>query len=480
MRAHYLGVPDYLLGNYGLIHRDSEPRIWEQLRALIRFAWLIPSKTGGHLMDIKRNFRARYLIALLGALSFALPAAADSGNTAWILTSTALVLFMTLPGLALFYGGLVQAKNVISVFMQCMAIACLMSILWIVVGYSIAFGDGGAQNAYWGGLDKMFLEGVTGAIPDGGLPEGLIVAFQMTFAIITPALMVGAFVERVKFSAVLIFCALWLLIVYAPVAHWVWGEGGWLLERGAIDLAGGLVVHTTAGVSALVFAVLLGRRSHFPGDQRPPHNPGYVFLGAAMLWVGWFGFNGGSGLAADAGAARAMLVTHISAATAAFVWMLIEWISFKKPTLVGIATGSIAGLATITPASGSVGPVGALIIGTLAAIICYAAVVIIRNKMHIDDSLDVFAVHGVGGILGTLIIPFVASIGPLAPGIGDVSVSDQFVTQAIGVGAVAGWSIAASFAILFVLKMVIGLRVSESDEAEGLDTTSHGESAYNL
>ena len=428
-------------------------------------------------MDSKRNIRARCVIALIGAVSLALPAAADSGNTAWILTSTALVLFMTLPGLALFYGGLVQSKNVLSVFMQCMAIACLMSILWVVAGYSIAFGDG---NALWGGLGKSFLAGVTDATPDGELPEGLIVAFQMTFAIITPALMVGAFVERVKFSAVLLFCALWLLVVYAPVAHWVWGEGGWLLDRGAIDLAGGLVVHTTAGVSALVFAMMLGKRSHFPSELRPPHNPGYVFLGAAMLWVGWFGFNGGSGLAADAGAARAMLVTHLSAATGAFVWMLIEWISFKKPTLVGIATGSIAGLATITPASGSVGPVGALIIGTLAAIICYGAVMLIRNKMHIDDSLDVFAVHGVGGMLGTLLIPFLASVGPMAPGMGDTSVGAQFTTQLIGVAAVAGWSILASVVLLFIVRALIGLRVEASDEEEGLDSTSHGETAYNL
>ena len=431
-------------------------------------------------MDTKRNFRARWVIALIGAISLAQPAAADSGNTAWILTSTALVLFMTLPGLALFYGGLVQAKNVLSVFMQCMAIACLMSILWVVAGYSIAFGDGGGGNAFWGGLDKMFLAGVTDATPDGALPEGLIVAFQMTFAIITPALMVGAFVERVKFSAVLLFCALWLLIVYAPVAHWVWGEGGWLLERGAIDLAGGLVVHTTAGVSALVFALVLGKRSHFPGDMRPPHNPGYVFLGAAMLWVGWFGFNGGSGLAADAGAARAMLVTHLSAATGAFVWMLIEWMSFKKPTLVGIATGSIAGLATITPASGSVGPVGALIIGALAAIICYGAVMLIRNKMHIDDSLDVFAVHGVGGMLGTLLIPFLAAVGPMAPGLGGVGVGAQFLTQLIGVVAVAAWSIVASVLLLFVVRALVGLRVDEREEEEGLDTTSHGETAYHF
>lgn len=429
---------------------------------------------------MKRTLKAacRPLFIFLGlVVATASPAfaATDSGDTAWILTATALVLFMTLPGLALFYGGLVQTKNVLSVFMQCMAVACLMSILWLVAGYSIAFGDG---NPYWGGLGKAFLNGVSDTSENGTLPESLFFAFQMTFAIITPALIIGAFVERVKFSAVLIFCAAWLLIVYAPVAHWVWG-GGWLSDRGVIDFAGGIVVHATAGVSALVFAIMLGKRAHFPKDLRPPHNPGFVFLGAAMLWVGWFGFNAGSAVAADASAARAMVVTHTSAATAAFVWMLIEWVSFKKPTLVGIATGTIAGLATITPAAGSVGPVGALIIGALAAIVCYAAVSLIRTTLKIDDSLDVFAVHGVGGILGTLLIPFLASIGPMAPGIGEVSVGQQFGTQAFGVLVVSAWSIVASIVILLILKMTIGLRVSAAEEEEGLDSTSHGESAYN-
>jgi len=425
---------------------------------------------------LKAAFRPLFI--LLGmAVATASPAfaATDSGDTAWILTATALVLFMTLPGLALFYGGLVQTKNVLSVFMQCMAVASLMSILWLVAGYSIAFGDG---TPYWGGLGKAFLSGVTDTSENGTLPESLFFAFQMTFAVITPALIIGAFVERVKFSAVLIFCAAWLLIVYAPVTHWVWG-GGWLSDRGVIDFAGGIVVHATAGVSALVFAIMLGKRAHFPKDLRPPHNPGFVFLGAAMLWVGWFGFNAGSAVSADASAARAMVVTHTSAATAAFVWMLIEWVSFKKPTLVGIATGTIAGLATITPAAGSVGPVGALIIGALAAIVCYAAVSLIRTTLKIDDSLDVFAVHGVGGILGTLLIPFLASIGPMAPGIGEVSVGQQFGTQAFGVLVVSAWSIAASVVILLILKMTIGLRVSATEEEEGLDSSSHGESAYN-
>ena len=411
------------------------------------------------------------LIAITASPAFA---ATDSGDTAWILTATALVLFMTLPGLALFYGGLVQAKNVLSVFMQCMAVACLMSVLWLAAGYSIAFGEG---NAWWGGLGKAFLNGVSDTSENGTLPEGLFFAFQMTFAIITPALIIGAFVERVKFSAVLIFCALWVLLVYAPVAHWVWG-GGWLATRGVVDFAGGIVVHATAGISALVFALMLGKRRHFLKDVRPPHNPGFVFLGAAMLWVGWFGFNAGSAVAADASAARALIVTHTSAATAALVWMMIEWVSFKKPTLVGIATGTIAGLATITPAAGSVGPVGALIIGTLAAIICYGAVNLIRNKMKIDDSLDVFAVHGVGGILGTLLIPVLASIGPMAPGLGETSIPAQFTAQAIGVLSVCLWSAVASAIILFALKATIGLRVSQEDEDTGLDTTSHGETAY--
>lgn len=429
-------------------------------------------------MTYSRHLLRAMLATVAAAVFLALPAFAqtDSGDTAWILTATALVLFMTLPGLALFYGGLVQAKNVLSVLMQCFTVACLMSVLWLAVGYSIAFGE---SSPYWGGLGKAFLNGVTAEATSGTLPESLFFAFQMTFAIITPALMIGAFVERVKFSAVLVFCAFWLVLVYAPVAHWVWG-GGWLAEMGVTDFAGGIVVHATAGVSALVFAIVLGKRGHFPKELRPPHNPGYVMLGAAMLWVGWFGFNAGSAVAADASAARAMVVTHTSAATAALVWMMIEWISFKKPTLVGIATGTIAGLATITPAAGSVGPVGALIIGALAALVCYGAVVLIRTKLKIDDSLDVFAVHGVGGILGTLLIPFLASVGPMAPGLGDTSIGEQFGVQLGGVIAVSVYSVIVSLLLLFVIKAVIGLRVTQEEEEEGLDTGSHGESAYHL
>jgi Amt family ammonium transporter len=431
----------------------------------------------GVMVGVRQIIRTALAVLATGLL-LASPAFAqvDSGDTAWILTATALVLFMTLPGLALFYGGLVQSKNVLSVLMQCFAVACLMSVLWLAVGYSIAFGG---EGPYWGGLGKSFLNGVTDSSLSGTLPEGLFFAFQMTFAIITPALMIGAFVERVKFSAVLIFCAIWLVLVYAPVAHWVWG-GGWLATRGVTDFAGGIVVHATAGVSALVFAIMLGKRGHFPRELRPPHNPGYVMLGAAMLWVGWFGFNAGSAVAADASAARAMLVTHTSAATAALVWMMIEWVSFKKPTLVGIATGTIAGLATITPAAGSVGPVAALIIGAAAAVICYGAVVLIRTKLKIDDSLDVFAVHGVGGILGTLLIPFLASVGPMAPGLGETSVGAAFGAQLTGVLAVSAYSIIVTVIVLMVLKVTIGLRVSEEQEEEGLDTASHGESAYHF
>ena len=408
-------------------------------------------------------------------MALSAPAFADTGDTAWILTSTALVLFMTLPGLALFYGGLVQAKNLLSIFMQCMAVAALMSLLWLFFGYSVAFGPG--EGGLIGGFAKSFAAGMTGAPLEGQtIPEPLFMMFQMTFAIITPALIIGAFAERVNFGAMLIFCALWLLLCYAPVAHWVWG-GGWLAGMGVIDFAGGIVVHTTAGVSALVFAVILGRRAHFPNDMRPPHSPGFVMLGAAMLWVGWFGFNAGSALGANADAARAMLVTHTSAATASLVWMGIEWVSFRRPTLVGIATGMVAGLATITPAAGSVGPIGAVIIGAASAMVCYYAVVHIRQKLKIDDSLDVFAVHGVGGMLGSLLIPFLAGLGPLAPGIGKPILA-QFGVQLLAVGVVAVFSAVVTAGLLYAIRTMIPLRVSREDEDAGLDSASHGESAY--
>ena len=420
-----------------------------------------------------RALMARALFLIAPCLALAAPAFADTGDTAWILTSTALVLFMTLPGLALFYGGLVQTKNLLSVLAQCLAIACLMSILWVVAGYSIAFGG---EGAFWGGLGKAFLGGIAPDAVVGTIPESVFVMFQMAFAIITPALIVGAYAERVNFAAVLAFSGAWMLLVYAPVAHWVWG-GGWLAEIGVSDFAGGLVVHATAGVSSLVFVLMMGKRVVFPAELRPPHNPAFVMLGASMLWVGWFGFNAGSALGANAAAGQAMLVTHISAATAALVWMAIEWVKFGKPTLVGIATGTIAGLATITPAAGSVGPAGALVIGTLAAFVCYAAVVYVRGRLKIDDSLDVFAVHGVGGILGTLCVPALAGFGPMAPGLGGMSFADKAVAQLTGVASVCVYSVVVSAAILFVVRQMMRLRVSAEDEATGLDTATHGESA---
>ncbi|MCG8505023.1 MAG: ammonium transporter [Sphingomonadales bacterium] len=399
----------------------------------------------------------------------------DSGNTAWILTATALVLFMTLPGLALFYGGLVKARHVLSVLMQCFAVACLASIVWLAVGYSLAFSGSGA---WIGDLSKAFLSGIGADSAVGDIPETLFFMFQMTFAIITPALIVGAYPERVKFGAVLLFSGLWLILVYAPVTHWVWG-GGWLAERQVLDFAGGLVVHATAGVSALVFVALLGARKGFPTEIRPPHRPGMTMMGAAMLWVGWFGFNAGSALAADGSAAMAMTVTHISAATASLVWMAIEWIKFGRPSLVGMVTGTIAGLATITPGSGFVGPAGALVYGLAAGVICFYAVQLVKQTLKFDDSLDVFAVHGVGGILGTLLAaPFAATaLGGMGLPEG-MTIASQFVVQLTGVAATVVWAGAASLIILVVIRALIGLRVSDEHENEGLDVTSHGEHAY--
>ncbi len=403
----------------------------------------------------------------------------NGADTAWILTSTALVLFMTLPGLALFYAGLVRVRNILSVLMHCVAIACLASLLWLICGYSLAFGEG---NALIGGLGKAFLSGVTrDAIFDGtGLPETLFFMFQMTFAIITPALIVGAYVERIKFGAVLLFSGLWLLIVYAPVTHWVWG-GGWLAGMGIMDFAGGIVVHATAGVSAIVIAVMLGKRRGFPTHIQPPHAPWMVMVGASMLWVGWFGFNAGSALSAGSDAAMAMLVTHVSAATASLVWLAIEWLRFGKPSLVGIVTGTIAGLATVTPASGFIGPAGGLICGLAGGIACYYAVDVIRNRMKIDDSLDVMAVHGVGGALGTLLVAFLALPAFAGAGLAEgTSAVSQLGVQALGVVAVSLWSGLASFVIIKIAQATTGLRVSEEDEVEGLDFTAHGETGYNL
>lgn len=385
-------------------------------------------------------------------------------DTAWIMVATALVLFMSLPGLALFYGGLVRARNVLSVFMHVYAIACVMSILWLAFGYSIAFGDGGPL---WGGLGKMFLSGVDATSVSGTLPEVLFFAFQMTFAIITPALIVGAYVERINFGFVLLFSSLWMLICYAPVTHWIWGggflaDGGIFGETGTMDFAGGIVVHETAGIAALVIAVMLGRRKV---DNKPPHNPGYVMIGASMLWVGWFGFNGGSQLAADGGAAMAISVTHISAAAASITWALWEKIKYGKASLVGIVTGTIAGLASITPASGFVGPVEALVIGSVAGIMCQEMVNLIRNTLKIDDTLDVFAVHGVGGIFGTIMIIFFAD-------------GANAVAQLGALGIVGVFTLVVTVILVKLCALVTPLRVDAETEQLGLDLAQHGESAY--
>ncbi len=385
----------------------------------------------------------------------------NGADTAWIIVATALVLFMTLPGLALFYGGLVRARNVLSVLMQCVSIACLMSVLWLALGYTIAFGNGGEMNGWWGGLDKAFLAGVTVDSLWGTLPETVFFAFQMTFAIITPALIVGAYVERISFGFVMAFSALWMLLCYAPVVHWVWATGGWLFEMGVVDLAGGIVVHETAGLAALVLAFMLGARKD---KSKPPHNPGMVMMGACMLWVGWFGFNAGSQLSANNAAGMTLVVTHISAATASLTWALWEKIKHGKSSMVGLVTGTIAGLASITPASGSVGPVEALLIGGVAGVICQEACGLVKNVIKIDDTLDVFAVHGIGGIFGTLMIAILGHA--------------SFGTQITALAAVGAFTIVVTVIVILVCKAIFGLRVSEEDEYTGLDLSSHGERAY--
>ena len=402
-------------------------------------------------------------------------AAIDSGDTAWILTATALVLMMTLPGLALFYAGLVQAKNVVSVLMHHFALACLLSVLWVVAGYSLAFsGDG----AWVGDLGNFFMSGLGFDNVSGSIPESVFAAFQMTFAIITPALIIGAYVERMKFAAILWFSALWLLVVYAPVTHWVWG-GGIMAAWGVMDFAGGIVVHATAGSAALVCALVVGKRRNFPQSLHPPHSPILTMIGASMLWIGWFGFNGGSALAAGNGAGMALLVTHIAAATAALVWMFIEWLRFGRPSLVGIVTGMVAGLATVTPASGFIGVPGGLILGLAGGVACYIAVDILRVRMKIDDSLDVFAVHGVGGILGSLLVAWLALPAFGGLGLADgVSATSQFGVQLLSVAITIGWTVLASYVILRVISLVIGLRVDQQDEIEGLDLSQHGERGY--
>ncbi|MGA0601165.1 ammonium transporter [Caulobacter sp. KR2-114] len=404
------------------------------------------------------------------------PARLDSGDTAWVLAATALVLFMTLPGLALFYAGLVRQKNTLSVMIHCVAIACLASVLWLALGYTLSFDGAGALI---GGLGKAFLLHTPRSALHGTIPESAFFTFQLTFAVITPGLIVGAYVERIRFTAVLLFSALWLLLVYAPVTHWVWG-GGWLAQRGVMDYAGGLVVHATAGISALVLAVFLGRRDGFPRNLSPPHNPGMTMIGAGMLWVGWYGFNGGSALAAGGDAAMAILVTHISASSAGLVWALLERWRFQRPSMVGMVTGAVAGLATITPASGYVGPLGGLILGTVGSVVCFFAVDIVKHRFRIDDALDVFAVHGVGGILGTLLVAFLAApqLGGVGYGRGG-DMASQALTQVIGVAVVCLWSGVASIALALLTRAVTGLRARDEEIEEGLDMTYHGERAYN-
>ncbi len=429
---------------------------------------------------LKPTLRAVGLLLLAGLPLTAAADQLDGANTGWILTSTALVLFMTLPGLALFYGGLVRSKNVLSVLMQCFSIACVASILWFVAGYSIAFeGDG----AYFGNLGKLFLAGVGEDSLSGDIPETVFIMFQMTFAIITPALIVGGFAERMRFSAVLLFSALWLLIVYAPITHWVWG-GGWLGEMGLLDFAGGTVVHITAGVAALVAALVLGNRKGFGTSALTPHNMTMTVTGASMLWVGWFGFNAGSALAANGDAGMAMLVTHLSAAAGAFTWFAIEWVKYGKPSVLGAVTGMVAGLGTITPASGFVGPAGALVIGVSAGAVCFFATLTLKQVLKIDDSLDVFPVHGVGGMLGTLAAGIFASdqLGlfsgqGLAEG---MTIGSQLGVQATGIVATAGYTAIATWVILKVVGMMVELRVNEEDETQGLDIVGHNETGYDL
>jgi Amt family ammonium transporter len=423
------------------------------------------------------------LLALIAALpagpAFAqAPAAAlDSGNTAWMLTATALVLFMTLPGLALFYGGLVQSRNVLSVLMHCFAIACVVSVLWAIFAYSLAFsGDG----AWLGNFDKLFLAGLDKVKTPGNFPETVFVMYQMTFAIITPALIIGAFPERVTFPFVLLFAALWLVIVYVPAAHWVWG-GGWLAAKNVIDFAGGIVVHTTAGVSALVAALVIGARKGFPNHILPPHNPGMTMAGGAMLWVGWFGFNGGSALAADGAAGSAMLATHLAAAAGAATWSIVEWAKFGKPSSVGLVTGMVAGLATITPAAGHTGPMAAIVLGILAGVVCFTAVRYVKTTLKTDDSLDVFGVHGIGGMLGSLAVAFTGTPGLGGAGLTEgMTAGSQFGVQLLAVAVTLVWSAVATWVILKAIDAISGCRASEEAEREGLDLTAHGERAYDL
>jgi Amt family ammonium transporter len=436
---------------------------------------------------MQMRFRSQSLIVVLILLAVCFPGQAlaeeapvlNSGDTAWMLTATALVLFMTIPGLSLFYAGMVRSKNVLSVLMQCFAITSLMTVLWVIYGYSVAFGGAGE---YWGGLSKVFLNGMTVDSLSGTIPESVFMTFQMTFAIITPALIVGAFAERMKFSAILIFMTLWFTIVYAPVCHWVWGEGGWLGSKGILDFAGGTVVHINAGIAGLVAAIVLGKRKGYPEKHMPPHNLGYTLMGASMLWFGWFGFNAGSELAADGTAGMAMAVTQIATATAALGWMFCEWIDHGKPSVLGIASGAVAGLVAITPASGAVGPMGALAIGAAAGVGCFLASTKLKRLIGYDDSLDVFGVHAVGGIIGALLtgVFCAQSLGGVGFGGDNTSIGGQVWVQLIGITATVVYSGGVSFVILKAVDAVIGLRVGDDEETEGLDLSQHDERGYNL
>ncbi len=427
-------------------------------------------------MSFIKNYILLCLLLLLPGIASA--DELNQANTAWVLTSTALVLFMTLPGLSLFYAGLVRSKNVLSVLMQCFAITCIVSILWLAGVYSFIFADGGDLQQFIGGAAKVFMPDLGTDTLTGDIPESVFFMFQMTFAIITPALIVGGFAERMKFSAMLWFTTLWLIVVYMPVCHWIWG-GGWLADMGVMDFAGGIVIHVNAGVAALVTALVLGNRKGFPTTPMPPHNMPMVVTGAGMLWVGWFGFNAGSALTADGSAGMAMLVTHIGAAAGSLTWMFIEWIKFGKPSVLGIVTGMVAGLGTITPASGFVGPAGALVIGVTAGVVCFYATQYVKRVLKIDDSLDVFPVHGVGGITGSLLTGVFAasSLGGLGLAEG-VSIMDQVGVQALAIGVTIIWSAGFSYLILKLIDTMIGIRVSVDEEVEGLDIVLHEETGY--
>jgi Amt family ammonium transporter len=421
------------------------------------------------------------LLALLIAPVITFAQEVDGADTAWIMTSTALVLFMTIPGLSLFYGGLVRTRNVLSVLMQCFSITCVATLVWLICGYSLAFSEG---NAFIGGFSNVLFANVAEETVSGTIPESLFALFQLTFAVITPALIFGGFAERVKYSGVMLFSVLWLLFVYAPITHWVWAEGGWLFEMGLLDFAGGTVVHITAGVAALVCALVIGKRSGFGKTPMPPHNMTMTVTGAGMLWVGWFGFNGGSALAADGNASMAMLVTHISAAAGSLSWVMMEKIKYGKASVLGIVTGMVAGLGTITPASGFVGPGGALIIGLLAGMICFFATHLIKNGLKIDDSLDVFPVHGVGGILGTFMAGIFASASlGVFSGQGyaeGVTMGGQLTVQLTGIAATIIYTAVLTFIIIKIVDAITGMRVSEEDEATGLDIILHDEKGYDL